>query len=384
VAGQIGLWESDLERKGEKTSRTIRTQIELYTSMLRAMDPLQELTAAWIRALHAEICKDQGTHKVVTPAGVLERPLRLGEYKAHANSVTLPDGTTHEYAPPELVAAEMLRLCDEARTDDFRQAHPVYQASYVHYALTVIHPFADGNGRVSRAVASRLLYPDFYVPFLVLSSDRESYFQALQEADRGNYNAFIDFTLQRLIDTIRLVEESLRTLLLPDGEDTLKRIRALYETPSGFHEHQLDQAAYDLTRHLEDFLQIEIRSFTKDPLWMKIERYDPIANPRPVNTGYRVPGNPGILDIVISAQLSKPINIHIKKTFYPEIPQHCKPDDAVIIRGDQDVFIFEVLARELLPAITESALLRLRLFARSLIARLLDEALEKAQQIYPA
>jgi Fic family protein len=52
----------------------------------------------------------------------------------------------------------MARLVAELGSERFIKAHPIAQASYTHYCLAAIHPFADGNGRVARAVASTYLY----------------------------------------------------------------------------------------------------------------------------------------------------------------------------------------------------------------------------------
>jgi Fic family protein len=63
------------------------------------------------------------------------------------------DGTIHAYAPVEVTGPEMHRLINELQTTEFEEADYVLQASYAHYALVSIDPFADGNGRVARALA---------------------------------------------------------------------------------------------------------------------------------------------------------------------------------------------------------------------------------------
>jgi Fic family protein len=75
--------------------------------------------------------------------------------------------------------SEMQRLVSEMRSDSFSSAHPVVQASYVHYGLVVIHPFADGNGRVARALASAFTYRAMSMPIVILSEHKTSYLDAL-------------------------------------------------------------------------------------------------------------------------------------------------------------------------------------------------------------
>ena len=50
--------------------------------------------------------------------------------------------------------------------------HPAVQAAYAHYALTAIHPFADGNGRLARTVASVFLMRSAGVPLFLVELAR--------------------------------------------------------------------------------------------------------------------------------------------------------------------------------------------------------------------
>lgn len=54
----------------------------------------------------------------------------------------------------------------------FASSHPVVQAAYVHHALAAVHPFAEGNGRVARALASVFLYRGVDVPLVVFSDQQ--------------------------------------------------------------------------------------------------------------------------------------------------------------------------------------------------------------------
>jgi fido (protein-threonine AMPylation protein) len=91
-------------------------------------------------------------------------------------------GEQHAYAPVDQVAPEMQRLMETLKSPEFGRAHPVIQASWAHYAFVAIHPFADGNGRVARALASAYLYRPNSVPFLMSADQRTPYFDALSAA----------------------------------------------------------------------------------------------------------------------------------------------------------------------------------------------------------
>jgi Fic family protein len=144
----------------------------------------------------------------MTAIGPQEQRLTKGRYKVLPNHVRTRDGTDHSYAPVDVTPAEMARLVGELRTKAFVAAHPVVQAAYAHYGLVVIHPFADGNGRVARALASVFTYRAISMPIVILSEQKETYLDALEGADGGNYQMFVDFMLERTVGTILFVRES--------------------------------------------------------------------------------------------------------------------------------------------------------------------------------
>lgn len=58
-------------------------------------------------------------------------------------------------APPEAVPEMLDRACSMIQAG---LPHPAIGAAWMHAALAAIHPFADGNGRVARVVASLAMY----------------------------------------------------------------------------------------------------------------------------------------------------------------------------------------------------------------------------------
>jgi Fic family protein len=129
--------------------------------------------------------------------------------------VLLKDGTVHAYAPVDLVSSEMYRLLEQTRRPEFEAAHPVLQASYVHYAFVVIHPFADGNGRVARVLTSVFFYRACSIPFLVFVNQKPGYLEALHAADLADDRPLLIFFRDRGIDTMQLVIERLLTTAAP-------------------------------------------------------------------------------------------------------------------------------------------------------------------------
>lgn len=72
-----------------------------------------------------------------------------------------------------------------------KEMHPVLQAGITHYELVRIHPFVDGNGRVSRAIATWVLFREGYdiKKFFSLEEhydkDDAGYYKALQSVEKS-------------------------------------------------------------------------------------------------------------------------------------------------------------------------------------------------------
>ena len=61
--------------------------------------------------------------------------------------------------------------------------------AWLHHPFAQIHPFADGNGRVTRALVTWHLVQHDHLPIVVTRDDRGDYIDALETADDGNLNS---------------------------------------------------------------------------------------------------------------------------------------------------------------------------------------------------
>jgi len=84
--------------------------------------------------------------------------------------------------------------------------HPVMFAAEAHRKLVNIHPFTDGNGRVSRLVMNTCLYQDKLFPVSIPVLRRSDYYMVLEKNNRkafGNYIAELE--LQTIKDLMRFL-----------------------------------------------------------------------------------------------------------------------------------------------------------------------------------
>jgi prophage maintenance system killer protein len=69
---------------------------------------------------------------------------------------------------------------------------PEVESAWLHHRFTQIHPFQDGNGRVSRCLASLVFIQSNWFPLVLTRKDRAAYIEALETADQGNLSALVN------------------------------------------------------------------------------------------------------------------------------------------------------------------------------------------------
>jgi fido (protein-threonine AMPylation protein) len=69
-----------------------------------------------------------------------------------------------------------------------------FQGAFLHARFERIHPFRDGNGRVGRALVSEFLRQNG-LPLGTGAFDREAYFDALRQANKGNLHGLATLIL---------------------------------------------------------------------------------------------------------------------------------------------------------------------------------------------
>lgn len=246
VATQAAAWEATVNQQAPNALVLFQAQLSAYELVLDVATKSLPITEAWIRRLHEELTAPQETYLVHTPVGPQEQPMPHGKYKDHPNHVKLHDGTSHSYAPVLDTPVEMGRLVSELTTEDFLTADPVLQASYAHYALVAVHPFADGNGRVARALASVYLYRAATIPLLIFVDQQEAYLASLEAADSGRPEEFVHFIAATSRNTLALVTESIQSELTPSLDDNARALRQLIPPVATLSDEQIQLAGNSL------------------------------------------------------------------------------------------------------------------------------------------
>ncbi|WP_191281496.1 Fic family protein [Pseudolysinimonas yzui] len=367
--------------KGATAARAIEDALNAYEFVLNAATRKDYLTEVWIRDLHATICRSQETYTVVTEHGSAQRDLPKGVYKTEPNNpIHLNTNVIHSYAPVVDTAPEMARLVDELRSPRFEAAHPVLQASYAHYAFVCVHPFADGNGRVSRALASVYLYRRPGVPLVIYADQKAAYLDSLEAADRGDYAKFIDFVKFRLIDSLASARQDIRAAAAPSVAKQLEQLAILQTGRAGLPHAELDALASYLLEALRvAFGEHVTEALVTPPLSTRnqVTQGDPGATPP---EGMRkVVQAPTFLDVQIAS--AAPGSATSRRLYLPMVtrPGVAGPDLSIVRDGE---VVLEAFVHDVTPNISESLRHRAsRVAATELSAMLSDVAAQSAESL---
>lgn len=149
-----------------------------------------------------------------------------GQYKTHSNSVAAFDengtqiGIVFETATPfdtPRLMAELVSWVNDER--ERAHLHPLLIIAIFVVVFLEIHPFQDGNGRLSRVLTTLLLIQAgyAYVPYSSLESvielNKEAYYLALRQTqgtirtEAPNWQPWLIFFLRSLAEQVRRLEK---------------------------------------------------------------------------------------------------------------------------------------------------------------------------------
>ena len=188
-----------------------------------------------------------------------------GDYKKLSNSVAVFDetgvelGIVFETAAPfdtPRMMEELLEWTRKNLSDPFLHPLIVIGAFVVHFLA--IHPFQDGNGRLSRALTTLLLlkYGYTYVPYSsmesIIEASKDGYYRAIRSTQKNiwsgdvDYEPWLDFFIASLLKQKRHLEEKV-SKLTSAGSDTrlgktAKTIMELFDADSELTQAEITNA----------------------------------------------------------------------------------------------------------------------------------------------
>lgn len=116
-----------------------------------------------------------------------------GEFRKKTVFIQHPDGSTIEFGFDSISndISEIFDWYRNAKEDD--KISQLVVAILFHHKLVSIHPFLDGNGRISRLILNLILLKNGFFPVAIPNEKRKEYYESLVEADKGNLEPVVDY-----------------------------------------------------------------------------------------------------------------------------------------------------------------------------------------------
>ena len=172
-----------VQKFADRDRQEVQGYYELLQNVFEAWQTIS-FTEGTIKHFHKELLKHVEKDK-----------LHRGEYKRTENKVHMIDaagksvGILFDTTPAYLTPKEMQELV-EAAQNAFKEKryHPLLIIGNFLVAFLLIHPFADGNGRISRILTNLLLLQHgyVYVPYVshekLIEDNKPDYYMALRKS----------------------------------------------------------------------------------------------------------------------------------------------------------------------------------------------------------
>jgi Fic family protein len=213
--------------KGKRPKSRDEQEVAGYADLIgRIFDNWKtiKLTEGWILQLHGILLqfseKDQ-THK--------------GKYKDSPNTVVMTNRqgepvVLFDPTPPYLVKAEMQEAIAWTNEQlEKKEIHPLLIIANFIFEFLAIHPFKDGNGRISRALTNLLLLKAgySYTPYVsldeIIEQTKAEYYLALRATQKNHKTKHEDITpwVEYLLSSLLEQSEKARKLMESEQPEKL-------------------------------------------------------------------------------------------------------------------------------------------------------------------
>lgn len=224
------------------------------------------LTQFIIRSFHKLLLVEPYETEAIDQNGKkILKKFQPGKYKEFPNHVKTITGETLTFTDPLKVEEEMqaLLIWHEKEMKE-RMLHPLVFAATFHHAFIKIHPFDDGNGRLARILMNLILIKNEYPPVIIKTEDKENYLRALQIADGGEINTFVEYVGQQLIRSLEIMLKGVKGENIEEPGDLDKEIQLVLK--------QIEISKKDIVKAKKDALNLNY-TFRNSlfPLMKKLE-----------------------------------------------------------------------------------------------------------------
>ncbi len=193
-----------------------------YEHSMRLAHQHEEFSVEMLKSLSAIVMKNTGaTYNTAQ-----------GSFDASKGDLRLVGVTAgiggHSYMNFQKVPAKLEEFCKQlnrrrSELSNLDDMIAKYLFSFdAHYQLVTIHPWVDGNGRMSRLVMNHLQYEFGLVPVKIVKEDKAEYIQALIDSrEKESLEPFREFMLE---EHIRNISKEIKEYKKSQENDPIKAV----------------------------------------------------------------------------------------------------------------------------------------------------------------
>lgn len=258
-----------IQRFTDRDKQEVKGYYELLQNVFQAWKHIR-FSESTVKHFHKELLKYADKDK-----------LHRGEYKKTENKVHMVDragksvGILFDTTPAYLTPKEMQELVEWAQTAfQEKKLHPLLVIGNFLVEFLMIHPFQDGNGRLSRILTNLLLLQQgyLYTPYVshekLVEDHKPNYYMALRKAQKTlktkteDINPWLDFFLSIIFEQAKsavslLSKESIEKLFSPKQILVLEYFQTMDEVTPGELSKKLKIARPTVSQVLSRLLQFK-------------------------------------------------------------------------------------------------------------------------------
>lgn len=212
---EVLLKQIDITKLTDRDSQEVVGYFETLDIIAESFDDI-EIKESSIKNLHNILMKHSTKDQ-----------WHKGNYKQHTNSVeaSFPDGTkqiifrtTEAGFPTEDAMGALIEWYKKDKT-----THPLVKCALFAYDFVSIHPFQDGNGRLSRLLATLLLLKNGYKWIQYVSFEHEiesrksEYYRVLKSCQAERPNENVNDWVNFFFDALKNIQNQLLNKLEQSG-----------------------------------------------------------------------------------------------------------------------------------------------------------------------
>lgn len=146
------------------------------------------MTIPFLREMHARLARDN-----VDPS----------QYR---KDIPIHRTYFHEIAQPSQIENKLAEMLEYLKNGSNTAVHPIEFAANVHHRFMRVYPFTGTSGWIGRLLLNFVLLREGYLPVVIHSADRQTYYEALRGSERSFRQFLLETMDQSLSNTQKFID----------------------------------------------------------------------------------------------------------------------------------------------------------------------------------